>query len=320
VFYSSLLIILVGSLGWMTVMPGKSHHGPLPALDDRERSLASLLRRDVEALASSGERNTGKKGSLDAAWAKVENAFSEAGYISKSLTFKAHEQSVANIEAVCEGSSSEIVVIGAHYDTAEGAPGADDNGSGMAALFAIARAFEHEKPRRTLRFVAFVNEEPPHFWMPTMGSVHYAQACKERGDNIVAMLSLETLGYYRDEPGTQKYPLPGIGLLYPDRGDFVAFIGNVGSRSLVRETIGAFREAARFPSEGAALPNFIPGIGWSDHWSFWQAGYDAVMVTDTAPFRNPSYHTARVLPDTLDYERLARVTAGLITVVGKLAR
>lgn len=304
----------------MTVMPGRSHRGALPPLDDRERVLATLLRRDVENLVAGGERNTSKKGSLDAAWAKVEHAFSEAGYISKSQSFRAYEQSVANVEAVREGSSSEIVVVGAHYDTAEGAPGADDNASGIAALFAIARAFEHEKPRRTIRFVAFVNEEPPHFWAPTMGSVHYAQACKERGDKIVSMLSLETLGYYRDEPGTQKYPLAGIGLLYPDRGDFVTFIGNVSSRSLVRESIGVFRQATHFPSEGAALPNFVPGIGWSDHWSFWQSGYDAVMVTDTAPFRNPNYHTAKDLPDTLDYDRLARVTAGLITVVSKLAQ
>jgi hypothetical protein len=132
------------------------------------------------------------------------------------------------------------------------------------------------------------------------------------------MLSLETLGYFRDAPGSQKYP-PIVSWFYPDRADFVAFVGDLGSRSVVHQAIAAFRGAARFPSEGAALPSFVTGVGWSDQWSFWQVGYPGVMVTDTAPFRNPNYHQRSDLPDTLDYARLARVTEGLVAVVKTLA-
>ena len=163
-----------------------------------------------------------------------------------------------------------------------------------------------------------MNEEPPYFWNAEMGSLVYAKACKARGDAVVAMLSLETLGYYRDAPGTQKYP-PIVSWFYPDRADFVAFVGNLSSRSLVHEAIRTFRGAAAFPSEGAALPSFVTGVGWSDQWSFWQAGYPGVMVTDTAPFRNPHYHQPGDLPDTLDYARLAHVTDGLVAVVKQLA-
>ncbi len=153
---------------------------------------------------------------------------------------------------------------------------------------------------------------------PAMGSWVYAKACRRRADTITAMLSLETLGYYSTAPGSQHYP-PGLSLLFPSTGDFVAFVGDVSSRGLLRRSIGAFRDRTSFPSEGAALPQGIPGVGWSDHWAFWQEGYKAVMVTDTAMFRNTNYHTPTDTPDTLDYERLARVVQGLEHVITNLA-
>lgn len=319
VFYPSLVVVVTGFLVWMLVMPGKSYRGPLPPMDDQQRTLAKLLERDVGLFAGEiGERNMKRSGTLERAWSRLQSEFEEANYPAKSMAYVVDGRNVANVEATREGTSREIVVVGAHYDSAIGAPGADDNASGVAVLLALARAFELAPARKTIRFVAFVNEEPPHFWNPGMGSLHYAKACKDRGDDIVAMLSLESLGYYRDEPGSQKYP-PFISWFFPDRGDFVAFVGNLSSRSLLRSAIGSFRQTAQFPSEGASLPSFVSGVGWSDHWSFWEVGYPAIMVTDTAPFRNPNYHTANDKPETLDYDRLARVTAGLITVVGQLA-
>jgi len=320
IFYPAVVLLFVGFLCFTMIMPGKSYRGELPPPDDDIRRLSALLKRDVTYLAGDiGERHLEKKGTLDRAWVRLEGEFADAAYNPKVHRFLVNDRAVANVEGVREGGTraSEVVVIGAHYDTAEGAPGADDNATGVAALLALARAFE--KPAaRTIRFVAFVNEEPPHFWKESMGSLHYAKACKERGDNIVAMLSLESLGYYKDEPGTQKYP-PIVSWFYPDRGNFVAFVGNLSSRGLTHDAIGQFRKAASFPSEGAALPGFVSGVGWSDQWSFWEVGYPGVMVTDTAVFRNPNYHTKSDTPDTIDYDRLARVTAGLISVVGKLA-
>jgi hypothetical protein len=321
VFYPSLVLVIGVFLWWTMAMPGTSHLGALPALDDEQRKLSGLLRRDVALIAGEiGERHLGLSSTLDRTWSKIEGELTEAGYTPKSLPYEVEGKRVANIEAVREGTSPrEIVVVGAHYDTAETAPGADDNASGVASLIELARIFAAKPLRRTIRFVAFPNEEPPHFWKESMGSLHYAKACKERGDDIRAMISLESIGYYRDEPGSQKYP-PVVAWFYPDRGDFVAFVGNLASRSLVRETVGTFRTATRFPSEGAAMPGFVTGVGWSDQWSFWQMGYPAVMVTGTAPFRNPNYHTPHDTPETLDYDRLARVTAGLVAVIAQLAR
>ncbi len=133
------------------------------------------------------------------------------------------------------------------------------------------------------------------------------------------MLSLETMGYYADELGTQQYPLNFLDLVYPTKGNFISFIGNLSSGKLVRQAIGSFRHSTQFPSQGVAMPSKIPGVGWSDHWSFWQMGYPALMVTDTAPFRYSHYHTMDDTPDQIDYERLARVVAGLEGVVDSLA-
>jgi predicted small integral membrane protein len=321
VFYPTIIGAFAATIAWMTVMPGASHRGALPLLTEKERVMVPLLRRDTTELATEiGARGSLHAGTLERARTQIELRFTEAGYTTKRQDYEDEGATFSNLEVTRSGTHDEIVVVGAHYDSAYDAPGADDNASGVAVLLALARAtMMDEAPARTIRFVAFVNEEPPHFWNPTMGSMHYARACKERGDRIVAMLSLESLGYYRDEPGSQKYP-PLFGALYPDRGDFVSFIGDTGSRSLVRKSIGAFRDGAKFPSEGAALPRFVAGVGWSDQWSFWQFGYPGVMVTDTAPFRNPNYHTRNDTADTLDYERMARVVTGLDAVVRLLAR
>lgn len=330
--YPSLVGALGGGLAYAMVMPGASHHGALPPLDARGRERAAALRADVVALAGRGpERSQRVAGTLERAEATIDAALRDAGYAVERMPYDSDGVRVANLEATLRGGerADEIVVVGAHYDSAEGAPGADDNASGVAALLALARELaptaaaaaaggQGAKRRRTVRLVAFVNEEPPYFWNPSMGSLVYAKACRARGDRVVAMLSLETLGYYRDAPGTQKYP-PVVSWFYPNRGDFVAFVGNTSSRALVREAVGVFRGAAAFPSEGAALPGFVTGVGWSDQWSFWQVGYPGVMVTDTAPFRNPNYHQPTDTPDTLDYDRLSRVVGGLLSVIEKLA-
>ena len=224
----------------------------------------------------------------------------------------------ANIEVEIAGDES-IVVVGGHYDSVPGCPGANDNGSGTVATLALARRFAKKKTAHTLRFVFFVNEEPPHFQTDDMGSLVYAKRCKQRGEKIVAMLSLETLGYFTDEPGSQKYPVPALRALYGSKGNYVGFVGNVGSAGLVRRCLKVFRKHAKIPSHGAALIGAVPGVGWSDHWSFWECGYDAIMVTDTAPFRYPHYHQATDTPDRLRYDSLALIVEALVPVIEDLA-
>jgi Peptidase family M28 len=323
VFYPGLVALAAGFLAYAMVMPGHSHRGPLPAATPEGQALAARLRGDVDTLVGADvERSQRVAGTLERSAWFLEGSLRASGLVVERLPYASDGVNVVNVEGTRRGGAKarEIVIVGAHYDTAAGAPGADDNASGVAVLLALARRFgaASRVPARTVRFVAFVNEEPPYFWNAEMGSLVYAKACRAHGDDIVAMLSLETLGYYRDAPGTQKYP-PVVSWFYPDRGGFVAFVGNLGSRGLVRDAVGAFRGAAAFPSEGAALPSFVTGVGWSDQWSFWEVGYPGVMVTDTAPFRNPNYHQPGDRPETLDYERMARVTEGLSAVVASLA-
>lgn len=317
--------LLAVGLGWcyltMIRMPGKSFAGPLPPLTDAQAALAEAMREDVERLAGRfAHRNVFHPETLARAADALAQRLRDAGYEVQRQEYPCGEVTVANliVERAGAARGDEIIVVGAHYDSVAGSPAANDNGSGVAAALALARMFRDAAPARTIRFVLFVNEEPPHFQTPRMGSWVYARQCRARDEQIVAMLSLETIGYYSDEPGSQKYP-PPIGLVYPSTGNFIGFVGNVGSRKLVRRSVRSFRQHAQFPSEGGALPGWMPGVGWSDHWAFWQEGYPAIMITDTAPFRYPHYHGVEDTPEKLDYQRMARVVEGVRAVVEDLA-
>jgi Zn-dependent M28 family amino/carboxypeptidase len=314
-------VIILAGIWFVTGMPGSSWTGPLPPLTDREQLIHDNLRRHVAALAGRiGERNVWRPEAMVAVAGYIRKSLEDAGYVVNVQAFTSRGLSVNNIEAVLPGHGAvdEIIVVGAHYDSVTDSPGADDNASGVAALLELARLLAGSSLPRTVRFVAFANEEAPFFYGDEMGSNLYAARAQVQGERIEAMLSLETLGYYTDEPDTQKYPFP-FSWFYPDTGNFVGFVGNLSSRPLVRQAVGAFRASTAFPSEGVAAPSGIEGIHWSDHWSFWQAGYPAIMVTDTAPFRYPHYHDATDTPQQLDYTGLARVTGGLAEVVGVLA-
>jgi hypothetical protein len=290
-------------------------------LNEAEIALRAELVRDVQKLAGEiGERNLNRYPQLNAAADFIEASLSGAGLTPRRVSYEVRGRACHNIEVEISGTSPEIVVVGAHYDSVFGCPGANDNGSGVAAMLALARRFAGKPVGKTLRFVAFVNEEPPFFQTEEMGSVVYAKRCKERGDPITAMISLETIACFSDEPGSQKYPAPGLGLLYPTKGNFIGFASDTGSRPLLRAVVSAFRKAGRIPCEGAALPASVPGIGWSDHWAFWQSGYPAIMVTDTAPFRYVHYHEPTDTPEKLDYDRFALVVSGMESVIADLAR
>ena len=309
---------------YMGKMPGTSHAGALPALSPLEAQISARLARHIGHVAVR-EHNTRNFAELERVADYLEKTLGELGYHVKrqefSATYGASSYTVRNIEAEITGSTAahEIVIVGAHYDSAPNTPGANDNGSGVAATLEIARLLKDHKSQRTIRFVLFVNEEPPYFQTPQMGSLVYAKRSRELGENITAMLSLETIGYYSDAPGSQHYPFP-FNLFYPDTGNFLGFIGNVRSRDLVLSTIGSFRKHARFPSEGIAAPSFIKGVDWSDHWAFWNQGFPALMITDTAPFRYREYHTADDTTDKIDYERTARVVRALAEVTRDLGR
>jgi hypothetical protein len=288
--------------------------GPHPA--------APRLRAHVEMLAGTiGERNLWHREALARAADYITAQLVGSGYSPEAHPFDVSGTRVINLDAALMGTSrrEDIVVVGAHYDSVSGCPGANDNATGVAAMLELAHRLARTPASRTIRFAAFVNEEPPFFQTANMGSVVYANAAKARGDRIVGMLSLETMGYYSDEKGSQQYPA-AVAMLYPDVGNFIALVANVGSARLLMDARRAFKSRTPFPVQSAAVPAAIPGVGWSDHWAFWQAGYAAMMVTDTAPFRYPWYHTANDTPDKIDYEKLAQVVDGLEAVIESLGR
>jgi Zn-dependent M28 family amino/carboxypeptidase len=310
-------------------MPGKNVSTAAPLSPD-EIALREELRADVQTLGGEiGERNMAHYPQLLAAADFIESSFSRAGLQPRRDSYDLHGRACHNLEAEIRGTSPQIVLVGAHYDSVFGAPGANDNGSGVAALLALARRFSGRaasaqgataaaSTSSTVRFVAFVNEEPPYFQTSQMGSFVYASRCKARGDQITAMISLETIGYFSDAPHSQTYPAPGLGVFYPTVGNFMGFVANTRSRALLHRVMSIFRAQGKLPSEGAALPSFIPGVAWSDQWSFWQHGYPALMVTDTAPFRYPHYHSLTDTPDKLDYDRFALVVSGMQKVIEDL--
>jgi Zn-dependent M28 family amino/carboxypeptidase len=304
----------------MTKMPGQSYAGPLPPLTVAQVSLRDELFRDVEKLASEiGERNIWNHSKLAAAADFIESSLTENRYKVRRQSYKVQDKVCCNLEVELTGTKQpeQIVVVGAHYDTVHDSPGANDNASAVAAILALARHFATKNTHRTLRFVLFANEEPPFFQTDQMGSMVYAKSCREKNENVIVMLSLETIGYYTEQPNSQKYPFP-FNLIYPSTGDFLGFVSNLSSRKLLHTVIASFRKNCKFPSQGGAIPKIVTGISWSDHQSFWRHGYPAIMVTDTAPFRYPYYHTPEDTTDKIDYDRLTRVVSGLQSIITDL--
>ena len=229
--------------------------------DDEVLNTADRLRADVEMLAATiGERNVWRFEALRRAATAIKNRVTAVGYEPGVQSYDVHKLPVENIEAALPGTSdpAAIVVVGAHYDSVTECPGANDNATGIAATLELARRFARAPRARTIRFVAFVNEEPPFFRTPQMGSVVYANAAKARGEKIVAMLSLETMGYFSDERGSQQYP-PPLNLIFPDTGNFIGFVSNLGSARLLRAATRAFKARTSFPIQSAPAPEVARG-------------------------------------------------------------
>ena len=286
-------------------------------------SLSARLEARVRHLSDEiGPRHYRRPEALAAAARYIREQLIELGVEPREQEFFVEGQRFVNLEVVVPaaagmGPEPACLVIGAHYDTVPSTPGADDNASGVAALLELAGELGRERLKRTLRLVFFVNEEPPFFPDAGMGSAFYADTLAREGVDVHVMVSLEMLGYYSDAANTQKYP-PGLSLLYPDRGDFIGFVGNLSSRHRLREVKRAFVASTDFPCESLSAPEWTVVVGLSDHRSFWKHGYPGLMITDTAFMRNPHYHQETDTADTLDYGRFARVTEGIVRAVRRL--
>lgn len=303
-------------------VPGQSATAPLPALSDQERDLAERLRTHIVAIATE-PHNVEHPAALEKSAQAIEAAFRGLGYEPQSQRFETAGVAVRNIWVTIEPTASNTpahsLVVGAHYDSAGRSPGANDNGSGTASVIELARLLKDYKPSHArIHLVAFVNEEAPYWGGPDQGAARFADMLLGRGEAIDGMLSLETLGWFSDAPGSQKYPAP-FNLIYPDTGNFVAFVGMPGSRHFLHRVLAPFRRITAVPTIGGIAPSFIDGIAWSDHKAFSDRGIPALMLTDTAPFRYPHYHRATDTPDKVDVETLARITLSLAATLRELA-
>jgi len=330
---ATVLLVTCGTASMLAQQTTEKSEVANPQSEQRQRQPAAkekqsidfepTLKKHVEHLAITiGERNLLHYKELCAAADYIETEFKNYGLTPERQTFNVRRLDCHNIAAEIKGSKlpEEIVIIGGHYDSATGTPGANDNGSGTAAMLTLAQHFSKSKPDRTLRFVAFTNEEPPYFQTEDqMGSWVYAKKCRLEEQNIVAVISLETMGYFTDEEDSQHYP-PPLDRLYPSTGNFIGLVGDVKSGKLMRRVKKSFKENCKVPVEGAALPGNVPGVGWSDHWSFWQEGYVGIMVTDTAPYRYPHYHKASDTPDKMNFPVYAKVVEGLVKPIEELVR
>ena len=296
----------------------------LAALTDADRSLAAALRRDVEILATDiGPRGTHAPKAYALAEQFLTSALRGAGYDVERHAFEAMgvecSNLVATLHAAHPNERRACLVVGAHYDSVEDCPAADDNASAVAGVLAIARAMRHDSLPIDVRFVLFANEEPPFFNTNDMGSQRYARACRARGDTILGMVCLEMIGYYSGAPGSQKWPHDALNLVLPTTGDFICLVGPDSAREFIEAAASAFEAQRAFPLVAAAAPEAFDLIHLSDHRGFNEVGYPAFMLTDTAFLRNPNYHKRTDTPDTLDFDSMARVVRAAIGMVRQLA-
>jgi Zn-dependent M28 family amino/carboxypeptidase len=247
----------------------------------------------------------------------VSGEFAAAGLAASTQSFTFAGHAYQNVIAELKGTVSpgQVLVVGAHYDTVRTTPGADDNASGVAGLLGLARLLAKRPLERTVRFVAFPLEEPPAYRTKNMGSYHYAASLKKSHEQVEGMVCLEMIGFFSDRPGSQHYPIPFMNRRFPKAGNYIAMVGNQRSKQFTLRMAGGFRKATVLPLVTLNAPPIVIGIDFSDHWSFGKFGYPAFMVTDTAFYRNPNYHSPSDLPDTLDYNRMAQVVEGLRSAI-----
>ena len=309
-------LVLVGVWFWIT-QPLLSSGTPNPDRTvDPSRLQAHVHKLSVEL----GPRDESHIENLDRVAAYIKNEFSQTTASVSEQAYRVQGRSYRNVIARYGPETGERIVVGAHYDTAGPVPGADDNASGVAGLIELARLLGRQQPAVQVELVAFSLEEPPYFRTTGMGSSVHAESLRQQNVRVRAMFSLEMIGCFSDEAKSQRFPVGMLGAFYPSTGNFIAVVGRLSDWSLARRTKSAMRKASPLPVYSINAPSFVPGIDFSDQLNYWHAGYGAVMITDTAFYRNQHYHTAHDTEEKLDYKRMAMVVEGVFAVVTELAK
>ena len=310
ILLGAILLAVSLTLIWAVMQPVRTNS--FPDSDDTARVSPARLEAHVRALSEDlSPRDFTRPDNLDRAAAYIREQFAQATQDVSEEPFQVHSSTYRNVIASFGPDTQERIVVGAHYDAAGPFPAADDNASGVAGLLELARLLGTTSLPMRVDIVAYPLEEPPFFRTPHMGSSVHAKSLRRQGVQVRAMLSVEMIGYFVDTPGSQRLPLGILRLFYPSEGNFIAVVGKLGQGSVVRRVKRAMRGASPLPVYSINAPRWIPGVDFSDHASYWDEGYPAVMITDTAFYRNPYYHTARDTPETLDYSSMAMVVQGI---------
>ncbi len=310
------ILLLIGLWFWVTqplltrVTPSLERTVDPARLESHVRKLSiELMPRDESHIEN-----------LDRVAEYIKSEFSQTTTLVSEQPYRVNGKSYRNVIAQFGPESEERIVVGAHYDTAGPLPGADDNASGVAGLIELARLLGRQQPPMRVELVAFTLEEPPYFRTTGMGSSVHAESLRKQNVRVRAMFSLEMIGYFSDAPNSQHLPAGVLSAFYPSTGNFIGVVGRLGDWSLVRHTKAAMRRAAPLPVYSINAPGFVAGVDFSDQLSYWHAGYNAVMITDTAFYRNRNYHTAQDTAEKLDYKRMAMVVEGVYAAVTDLTR
>jgi Zn-dependent M28 family amino/carboxypeptidase len=288
--------------------------GELPAFYPAISVEVASLRETVEYLSTlNPPRNYYNLNSLDKSANYIFERMTEIGLTPEYQEYYAGGNRYRNVIGYLGPIDAPVVVIGAHYDVAGDQPGADDNASAVAGLLETVRLLVPFSNRLNVRivFISWCLEEPPFFGKEEMGSYVHAKSLSDEHLEIIGAISLEMIGYFTEQPKSQKYPLGLMGAFYPDKGNFIAVVGNLGSGSLVK-TLKKHMKQASIEVITLTAPGWFGGIDLSDHRNYWKFGYKAAMITDTAHLRNPNYHTKNDTIETLDFVKMAEVIKGVV--------
>lgn len=312
----------MGFLGFInSIGSGKSHEKAAQRSQVRQNSAqadTSRLHKHVHALTSTKKpRNYSNPDTLNEVALYLQSSFKELGVETSLQSFQAAGRTYQNVIATLGPAKSPRIVIGAHYDVAGDQPGADDNASGVAGLLELARLLKDRAPqlKHRIDLVAYCLEEPPFFGSHEMGSAVHASSLKKAGVEVKLMMSLEMIGYFSEEEGSQNFPVAALKYIYPTKGNFIAVVGEPLAVPLVLKIKNLMSENSRINVQFINAPRSLPGVDLSDHRNYWDQGYPAVMLTDTAFFRNPNYHTAQDRIETLNFQKMAEVVEGVYGVV-----
>jgi hypothetical protein len=265
-------------------------------------------------------RNYQNTANLDKTASYIKSEFETAGGKVSEYSYVVNQLEYRNVSLLIDPDEGERIIVGAHYDSAFDTHGADDNASGVAGLIELAHLLAKSPPAKPVELVAYTLEEPPFFGLEVMGSFRHAKSLKDKEIKVRLMICLEMIGYFSDSAGSQSFPLSIGKLIYPSTGNFIAVTGNFTNGKTVRRFKSAMQASSAVPVYSINAPSFIPGVDFSDHVNYWHHGYDAIMITDSAFYRNKHYHQVSDTVDTLDYERMAEVVKGTYNAILEISR